>query len=310
MTAPAATPVAPVRRRRWPRRLALAFLLLALPAGLFALNGLVLAARETPVMRSVGVEPGPSASGPGEVTVLAYNIAKAFVNPGGLRFDTRANVEARLRAMAAVIRAGKPDVVFLSEAITECAPCDVDQVAFLARECGLPHVAAGENYNVGLPFVRVVGGNAILSRVPLTPVTNVNLVGRGPFWKTGNNRRALVVQADFGTGPTLLAALHNDSYDIRNNEAQVRQLLALVGDRPAVLAGDFNSQPHQKPILALRESGKFTGAWDGPPTYLDGDRKERIDFILAPAAWTHVESRVVENDVSDHRPLVSRFVVR
>jgi endonuclease/exonuclease/phosphatase family metal-dependent hydrolase len=298
-------------RRRWLRRATVGVVvLLGVPLALFTLNGLVLAHGNTPRVRELaGVEPQPERA-KGEVTVVAYNVAKAFVHRGGLKFESRDRVEARLRKMAAVVRAENPDLVFLSEAITECGPCNVDQVEFLAREVGLPHVATGENYNVGVPFYRVAGGNAILSRVPLAAVANFDLAGRQPFWVTKNNRRALAAGAEFGGRLVLLVALHNDSYSIRNNESQVRQILDWLGDRPAVLAGDFNSKPNQPPMKLLRESNKFAGEWDGPPTFFEGDRKERIDYVLAPAEWELIESKVIADDTSDHRPLVSRFRVK
>jgi endonuclease/exonuclease/phosphatase family metal-dependent hydrolase len=304
----------PATLRKWLRRVfrgaAVIGLLVLLLAGLFTLNGLVLAARQQPVMGELaGVEVSPSASGPGEVTVVAYNVAKGFAHRGGLRFAPREQVEERLRKMAAVVRAERPDFVFLSEALTECAPCPVNQVEWIARECGLPHSAAGENYNVGVPFVRVVGGNAILSRTPLTPVANIDLVGRKPFYVTGNNRRALFVSAVIGDKPVLMAALHNDSFDMRNNEAQARQLLEYVGDRPAILAGDFNNRPGDRSIKLLRESNKFAGAFDGPPTFFEGTRRERLDYILVPPGWELLDHRVIADDTSDHRPLVCRFRV-
>ena len=223
------------RRRRVVWFLAVVAVLVLLPLSLFALNGLVLAHGNTPRVRELsGVAPqAPRAAG--EITVVSYNIAKAFVHKGGIKFESREKVEGRLRQMAAVVRAENPDLVFLSEAITDCGPCAVDQVEFLARECGLPHAASGENYNVGFPGYRVAGGNAVLSRFPLTGVANFDLAGRRPFWVTKNNRRALAVSAELGGRPTLLVALHNDSYDIRNNEKQVRQILEWLGDRPANL---------------------------------------------------------------------------
>ena len=295
--------------RRRKRVIAILGALVLLPPALFAFNGLVLAAGTTPRVRDVaGVVPQGSPKA-GEVTAVSYNIAKAFVHRGGLKFDSRDRVEARLRKMAATVRAENPDLVFLSEAITQCGPCNIDQVELLAREVGLPHAATGENYNVGVPFYRVAGGNAILSRVPLTPVANFDLAGRRPFWVTKNNRRALAASAEFGGRPVLLVALHNDSFDIRNNESQVRQILDWLGDRPAMLAGDFNAKPNQPPMKLLRESGRFAGEWGGAPTFFEGERKERIDYILAPAGWELVESKVIADDTSDHRPLVSRFRV-
>jgi endonuclease/exonuclease/phosphatase family metal-dependent hydrolase len=299
------------RRRRVVWGLCVLGVLAVLVVGLFVLNGLLLADRHAPHVRHLAEVPvARTASAPGEVTFLSYNIAKGFAHKGGLKFESRAFVEGKLKRMAEVIRAEQPDVVFLSEAITELAPCNVDQVAFLARECGLPHVVTGENYNVGLPYCRVVGGNAIISRTPLTPVANIDLAGRKPFWVTQNNRRALFVRAEFSGTSVLMAALHNDSFDMRNNEAQVRQLLEFVGDRRAVLAGDFNNRPEDRSIRLIRESGKFAGAFDGPPTFFEGKRAERIDYIFVPLGWELLESRVIADDTSDHRPLVCRFKVR
>lgn len=278
---------------------------------LFALNGLVLADRHSPRVRHLAdLSVAPSRSAPGEVTFVSYNIAKGFAHKGGLKFESREFVEAKLRRMAEVIRAEQADVVFLSEALTELAPCNVDQVAFLAHKCGLPYLATGENYNVGVPFCRVVGGNAILSRTPLTAVANIDLSGRKRFWATENNRRALFVSAEFGGQSVLTAALHNDSFDMRNNTAQMQQILDYVAERPAILAGDFNNRPEERSIKLVRDSGKFAGEFGGAPTFFEGKRAERIDFIFAPAAWELLESRVVADDTSDHRPLVCRFRVK
>lgn len=282
-----------------------------LVVGLFVLNGLALADRQAPRMRHLADVPvAPTRSQPGEATLVSYNIAKGFAHRGGLKFESREFVLTKLRRMAEVIRAEQPDVVFLSEALTELAPCNVDQAEFLARECGLPYVATGENYNVGVPFARVVGGNAVLSRTPLTPVANIDLAGRKPFWVTGNNRRALFVSAEFGGQPVLMAALHNDSFDMRNNTAQTQQLLDYVGARPAILAGDFNNRPENASIKLIRGTGKFAGEFEGAPTFFEGSRAERLDYIFAPAAWELLESRVIADDTSDHRPLVCRFKVK
>jgi endonuclease/exonuclease/phosphatase family metal-dependent hydrolase len=300
-------------RRR--RRVVWAFVAIVVIAllfvSLFALNGLVLADRESPRMRHFAeVAVAPTRSAPGEVTFVSYNIAKGFAHKGGLSFESREFVEAKLRRMAELILAEQPDAVFLSEAITELTPCDVDQVAFLARECGLPYVATGENYNVGVPFCRVVGGNAILSRTPLTPVANFDLAGRKQFWVSQNNRRALVVLQEFGGKPVLMAALHNDSFDMRNNTVQMQQTLDYIGDRPAIVAGDFNNRPEERSIKLIRDSGKFAGEFNGAPTFFEGKRAERLDFIFVPAGWELLESRVIADDTSDHRPLVCRFKVK
>ncbi len=297
------------RLPRWVKRaMVLLLLLVLIPLLLFVVNGTLLASGETPVVGTLAnVELSAPHGADGEVRIVAYNIAKGFAHHGGLKFTSKADVEARLKRMAEVIRGERPDLVFLSEAMTECGPADVNQVEFLARECGLPHFAFGENYNFGLPFYRVVGGNAILSREPIAAVANLSLAGRQPFYVTGNNRRALFASVERNGQSVLLGSLHNDSFNIANNGAQVRQLLEYIGDRPCVLAGDFNAKPNEEPIRLLKGSKHFEGLFDGPPTF--PEKKIRIDYILAPKAWKHLETKVIPNDASDHYPVAARFGV-
>lgn len=298
------------RRRRWRIPLLILLVVVVVPLLLFTLNGTVLANGERAVVSS-HTDLTPPADGDDTVTVVAYNVAKGFAHKSGMTFDTSENVQARVARMAEVVRAEHPDLVFLSEVMTECTPCPVDQLDELARGIGLPHRAFGENYCFGLPFCRVVGGNAILSRTPLTPVANLSLSGRKPFWETKNSRRALFAATEVRGRVVLLGSLHNDSYSRKNNAVQVQELLSFIGDRPCVLAGDFNAKPTEEPIKLLADSGRFTGAFDGPPTFPADAPDQRIDFVFAPAGWEHVETRVInEPKASDHRPVVAKFRIR
>src|SRR5262245_11873873 len=106
------------RRRKWRRRVlwagAVVALLVGVPALLFVVNGTLLAAGETAQAgRYEGLPESPAAD-PREVTIVSYNIAKAFAPRGGLSFHDRATVEDRLRQMAGAIKGEKPDFVFLS----------------------------------------------------------------------------------------------------------------------------------------------------------------------------------------------------
>jgi endonuclease/exonuclease/phosphatase family metal-dependent hydrolase len=280
---------------------------------LFVLNGTLLSSGETPL---AGTTTHPAAALPAkdppfQVKILAWNIAKCFVyqEGSGIWFELRETIEERLGRMAAVINAEKPDLVFLSETIKECGPCPVDQVANLALATGMHSWAFGENFNFGMPGYRIVGGNAILSRWPLTAVANPSLVGRKPFWVTKNNRRVLWASVDLAGKPLLLASIHNDSFDLNNNLKQVQQILDFLGDRPAILAGDFNARPADSSMEWLRLGGRFSGAFEGRDTFPSDKPDRRIDFILAPAGWELVEERVIAEEVSDHRPVVAVFRV-
>jgi len=277
----------------------------AIAAILFVVNGMLLAYGETP--RAGTTQHAALLSESLEAKVLAFNVAKGFVHKGGLSFEDSATVSARMRKIADLINAEKPDLVFLSEVVFECTPCPVNQVVELAEATGMHGWAFGENYNLGLPFYRIVGGNAILSRRSLEPVANVSLVGRRPFYVTHNNRRALWCATQIGGQRVLLASLHNDSFSLTNNRRQVEQLLEFADDQAAILAGDFNARPNEPPIKAIRESGRFSGAFEGPMTFPSNKPHKRIDFIFAPKDWQLVEHRVLTSDASDHLPIVSAF---
>ena len=297
-------------RRRWRLALALSLGVLLLVLGPFVVNGVFLAAGESVVVRDRGASVASGPRTPGHLRVLAWNLAKCFVHHGGFDFEDRPVVEARLARMATVIRREQPDLVFLSEVVTECAPCEVDQVRVLAAATGMRYAAFGENYNIGWPMVRVVGGNAILSRLPIRPVGNPDLYGRRPFWVTRNNRRFLLCLAEIGGRSVYLGSMHTDSFDADNNARQSQQILVLTRDRPAILAGDFNAEPGSASMRAFADSGRFTGAFDGPPTFPTDRPDRRIDYVLAPEGWVLDEVRVLDDAESDHLAVLSSFTVR
>jgi endonuclease/exonuclease/phosphatase family metal-dependent hydrolase len=300
---------APKRRRWWRIPLLVVLLIVVLPLLLFTLNGTVLANGERAVV-GTHADVTPTA-GDETVTVVSYNVAKGFAHKKGLEFDTVENVNSRLARMAATVKAENPDLVFLSEVMTEATPCPVNQLEVLARGIDLPHWAFGENYCFGLPVYRVVGGNAILSRTPLTPVANRSLAGRKPFWDTKNSRRALFASTTLRGRTVLLGSLHNDSYDRGNNFRQMTEVIDFASDQslPHVLAGDFNARPSDDAIEYVKNMG-YAGAFDGPPTFPADKPDRRIDFVFAPRPWEHVETRVLDCTASDHRPVVAKFRVK
>lgn len=294
-------------RPRWRWVLAILAFLILTPIALFLFNGLILAQGEKPVTgRYADIPLSPPSDT--EVTIVAYNIAKGFAHISGTDFKSPEAVKAHLKAMADSIREEDADIVFLSEALFDCGPCDVDQVAILAQELGLPYYACGENYNVGIPFYRIAGGNAILSKYPMTPYLNFPLPGRKPFYVTENNRRALCVQITMNKKPLHLVALHNDSFDHDNNARQLEEIHNYFS-KDSIIAGDFNAKPDEPQMIMLRDSQRYTGEFDGPATYPADDPKQRIDYILSSTNWTHIETRVIDSEASDHRPVVARFKI-
>jgi endonuclease/exonuclease/phosphatase family metal-dependent hydrolase len=309
-----AGPIAPgpAPRRRWKRIAIVLALLVGVPLALFVVNGTLLSRGETPYLEVLSEAPPGSLDDrdPLTVKILAFNIAKCFAFREGPSFDDVAAVERRIERIADLIRTEGPDFVFLSEVFTECGPCPVNQGQKLARATNMHSWAFGEDYNIGFPFYRIVAGNAILSRWPIEPVANPSLAGRQPFYVARNNRRVLWCAARIGSQRVLLASIHNDSFYPDNNARQMQQILDYAGDQPAIMAGDFNALPDWPSIDLIRKSDRFTGASDGPFTFPSDKPNRQIDYIFAPSTWELLEHRVIDNDVSDHLPIVSRFLVK
>lgn len=324
----------------WTKRLALGCLsLLLFGVGLFCLNGLVLASGEKPIAKEVKVvfkSKTGADQAKKQVVVFSYNIAKAFAHKSGLSFASEAEVHVRLDAMAVRINSFQPDIVCLSECMTEAGFMPVDQVEYLARATGMPYTLFGENYNFGVPGYRVVGGNAILSRTPIKPIANISLAGRQPFYVTKNSRRALFGEVELHGEKVLVGSLHNDSYNPANNLKQMEQIIEFVGDQPTILAGDFNAEPDSPSLKAIENSGRFINKLFEPakenkdgketvaaklemiPTFPSDSPSQAIDFIFGPKHWKVIENGSIHglvklgqnaNQPSDHLPIYSLFEI-
>ena len=245
-----------------------------------------------------------------EIRIVAFNIAKCFMYEGGVSFAEPAEVEARLDRSLEIFSRAKPDLVFLAEAVFEGGPCPVNQVEYLARGGGFHSYAFGEEYSWGLPFWRLRSGNAILSRFPLEALENIQLAGKKPFWNPENNRRTLWCELTINGKGVLAGCIRNDSFDIENNLVQTEEILAYLGNRTALLAGDFNAEPDSKPISLLRSQQRFTAQFDGSPTFPASHPTRRIDYILAPRNWRLESCETIESSVSDHLPVLAVFTIQ
>lgn len=300
--------------KKWFRRIVVSIVaaigLGLLLAGLFVLNGTVLDRAGTPEVKITEHAAASPIEKGGRIRILAYNIAKAFVYAGGGKFQSVAYVEDRLDQAAAVIRAENPDLVFLSEAMRDCGPCPVNQIEYLAEKSGMHSWAYGENYNVGLPFYRIAGGNGILSKFPLEGLANIDLPHRKPFYVTKNNRRTLICTTEIGGVGVLLGAMHTDSFNFDRNADQSEVIIETLSLQPAICAGDFNATPDTRSMKLFKESGRFTGEWNGPFTFPSDGPNRTIDYVLAPQDWKLLEHKVITNQVSDHCAVLSVFEVR
>jgi endonuclease/exonuclease/phosphatase family metal-dependent hydrolase len=173
------------------------------------------------------------------VRVVTWNVAWRFA--GWAERQTR--IAAELGRLDA-------DVVALQEVYT--APDD-HQPRRLARALGLDHVAHAFRYR-GRDGVSI--GNALLSRWPLDDVLDVGVPGPHGRYRTVLAARVRASEAAWTVATTHLAHRRRDARWRRVQVAEVDELVrGHAGDRPAVLLGDLNAQPHDPEMLWLARWG-------------------------------------------------------
>jgi endonuclease/exonuclease/phosphatase family metal-dependent hydrolase len=217
----------------------------------------------------------------------------------------------------AFLRAQSPDVVCLQELVDE-------DIATLCGGLGYPH-------HFYVPMCRFpehgrlrLSGIAILSRHAFASTQNSQYAGGGSGWQAidrtseesrfATNRYALVV-ADIELGGDLftIATTHFPWTDnARTSDFQrsaCDALLSLAGNRPLVLAGDFNA-PRGKEIfdrLAARWKdhvpAHYTSSLD-PELHRAGHLELMVDGLFSTADYG-VRNVVLHQGVSDHRAITA-----
>lgn len=249
--------------------------------------------------------PGSPTAQADECSVLALNLAKLGFHRGGFDFAEDFEVRQRLEQAADLIRASGADVVCLSEVVFDGGPSGVRQVQELAEASGLAHWGYADNYRFGLPFYQIRAGNAILSRYPLEPAAVLELPGSAPFWNPTGRRRMLMCEAKIGVQQVRIGSVRNDSSDLDNNLRQAKAILEGLNSEQVLLAGNFSAQPGDTSMHVLKNSGLFSGNFEGPASLPSEER--RLDYVLAPRTWRLLEETLIETTLSDHLAVLARF---
>ncbi len=192
-----------------------------------------------------------------------------------------------------------PDVVFLQE-FTGQAQQALQTPAVAQR---YPHRVEAPQPD---PF-----GLAILSRYPLSEVQKV---------EPADMQATLRLRATLkwtGGNPVRLSAIHpmpplNATYAQLRDQALVEEAQHLSHSGGlALMAGDFNTTPWAKGLLAidsqLRRANGLTGSWPNAFGWLS---VLPLDHVLASNGWQLVDSGHGPDLGSDHRPVVVRLVAQ
>jgi endonuclease/exonuclease/phosphatase family metal-dependent hydrolase len=221
--------------------------------------------------------------------LLSYNLQH------GMGMDHKVD----LVRVAAYIKEQKPDIVFLQEIDKNCTRTGkVDQAAELGKLTEMKAVFA--------KFMDFQGGEygmAVLTKLPVVNSLTVVL-------PAGAERRSsAVVTVQTAGGPLTVADVHFYETEAQRL-AQAKALVTALGDEksPAILCGDFNSEPDDAVMKWLatqfhmpKKQGALQATWpsDKPVNHID-------HVLFRPAsAWTVKEYRVLEEKMlSDHRPVI------
>jgi len=233
--------------------------------------------------------------------VMSYNI----------RHGQGLDEQIDLPRIAAVIREHSPDLVALQEIDRQTdRSAGVDQAAELGKLTGLT-----ASFGLALPLQGGQYGNVVLSRYPVSAVTNHPL----PHSPDREPRTAVAcrVETPAGTG-IMFISTHLDYLpeDPKDRLAQVREINERLGqddDLPAIIAGDFNADPDSAPLNLLRECWYDATGENQQLTFPADFPTIRIDHIFVRPArrWQVLQVEVINEPLaSDHRPILAVLQLR
>jgi len=236
-----------------------------------------------------------------EIKILTYNIFH------GEKFYDRG--ESNLEEIAKVINEHQPDVVALQEVdsmTTRSARLHhgvrKDLMQELARMTGM------HGY-FGQAMVQHDGGygEGILSRSPAVPTVHILPTPQG-----GEPRALISIEYAFADGRRFVFSGTHLCHEFEDNRvAQAQAITEILASTriPAIVAGDFNFTPEQKPYAAIRQymldAGEIAGATSNTWPY--HEPRARLDYIFMDAQnpWRVKEVRLIQNDASDHLPVLA-----
>lgn len=246
----------------------------------------------------------------GSLTVAAYNIAHARGLAGTNWAGER---DARLTDIADLVASWDADVVVLNEVDLDATWSGrTNQAGVLAERAGYTYRAEQSNYDLWLPGLRIRFGNAQPIDYPAVSGWESAAFGR---------KRGLVCTLDLGTGRRVrVVAVHWDTRDAAVRAGSAEAIAALAGDGgpPLIAAGDFNSSllddsASSAEVARLTEPGTLTWTADtpadpAPASFPSASPTRLIDYILAQPPLAVTSFRVVDSQLSDHRPVVAEVV--
>lgn len=109
-------------------------------------------------------------------------------------------------------------------------------------------------------------------------------------------------------------ANYRESKERRTMQAELIRSCILSEDLPTIVMGDMNDFSGTSPLNTLLKAGLKDAWWEGGNgfgiTFHEDWMHFRLDHILYDANWELSSVKVVQSDLSDHRPLVAEFSMK
>ncbi len=310
------------RAWKWTWRITIAFVFLLL--GPYFLSRIAAPANRLHLLSSANAQLDANSD---SIRIACYNIAHgrglAKSNWDGGTPEQRIE---RLDQIAALLKEIDADIVILNEVDFDTSWSNhVNQAEYFAEKCGYPFRVEERNLDFRVLHRTWRFGNAILSRVPLTNASLIDLPSFSEFeTAAAGKKRAFGVDTLIGDSTIHVVAAHlsHRSEKIREKSAAAIIDHVKAVELPTVIAGDMNSSPPPFPQHRLTKNGKnaietfrsaglfkfsqentptqkseFTFPADSPAIVIDW-------FLFTKELDEKASYRTVDSTLSDHRPIV------
>ncbi len=241
------------------------------------------------------------------LTVMTVNLAHGRATGFHQVLQSAATARENLDALAAVLVREAPHIVAMQEADGPsiwsggfCHPCYVaGQAGYAYGWLGLHARGAGLEY-----------GTAIIGRSPLTAASKATF--SGAWFTTPKGFTAAAIRWPGTVTEVDVVSVHLDALRPAVRRSQMARLASAYADRrrPLILMGDLNT-PWSDELAGLADALGLT-AWQPHSDSLDTFRRlggRRLDWILVSEDIRFLEHRVLDDPVSDHRPVVATLVL-
>lgn len=245
---------------------------------------------------------------PSTLRLLTLNLAHGRGTSAEPMGCPRQTVEKHLDEVARVIRREQPQVVALQEVDgPSTLTGGFDHLERLKSAAEFKHSFRGYHFDRGALGVRFCYGTAILADRELFDTHT------RPFADNDLNAKGFVAARIALDGRSLLVVsvhLNSQSQDLRRKQASELVEFVRSAQLPTIVCGDLNAQwryPHDAVRLLARELNldAFEPESTALNTFPSVNPARRIDWILISPDLKFLDSRVVNDPLSDHRAVMA-----